>query len=40
MADAHVRVVTVEIVGAKDMDAESVDSVIKRTHDALAPLFA
>lgn len=33
------RVVTLEIVGAKEMDAESVDSVVKRSHDALVPLF-
>jgi sugar phosphate isomerase/epimerase len=34
------KVVTVEIVGAQDMDAESVDSVISRTQAALKELFA
>lgn len=34
------RVVTLEIVGAKGMDAESVDDVVRRSYAALAPLFA
>jgi len=34
------EVVTLEIVGAKDMDAESVDDVVGRSREALAALFA
>lgn len=34
------RVVTVEIVGAKELDAASVDDVVRRTHAALELLFA